>query len=693
MCTRIIGGSSPCRVSGPAALLASVGLLVTPSAVHATTDNPQNGSTPAFAPNGPDLDGSGMVDFNDLVMLLSAMGNPDAANPAWVAAADFNQDGVIDFADLSVLLSSFGQVIPPPPPEPPAPPPSDDPPPPSPEDPPPAPEQPTVPDNLVTPGSGFTGPTVVPDMVGNPARPGADAKAIARWDVVPYQTISGQFTVGVVAFHINGIDKVSFSANGGEWINVTETTLNPRTNVHEYWVTLDAADFQDGLAEIRAVVYPKMAGRTRVLAGAITGDTIKNGEHSMFLNMNAGGSLQSPVRYVSGAGSDATGDGSRENPFRTPYFALQDIQRDAGTSVVDACDGAVIYCLPGQYTWGGAVSPYPRTLNRWATVMPAPGVSREDVVFTALGPNGFTTRLIAAHGVTTGQTMAFRSGGSPKFLWVDDVNIQGPDRVTGGSPLMGNLWTGMWVTNTTISDVQDGVKYAALARDVHISRISADAFSMSRLVINSEVDDVDGRGTPNHPDVFQFMGSANLDNMIVYGVRATNIVAQGIFARGPERVDNVAFVNLLLERDHDLEPGGRASQWVDVATNHLLMLGASMPNYTFAWRTANLQNVHVRGSLFHKMTVGSTGSGGSAFVSDSWFRNNHFVESQDYGALVVGLDATTGDPMFVDPMNDDFRPRDGSPLINRVSSPLMKVDARGRNRAAIATVGAYEPNE
>lgn len=678
MCTRNSIGNlqRPVAHRKAAALLASAGLLIVPSAAFASTDNPQNGPAPSAA-NGPDLNGSGSVDFADLVMILNIMGNPAAASPAWVTAADLNADGVVDFADLSVLLSSFGQVIPPPPPAPPAPPP----------------EEPPVPGNVLVPGNGFFGPTIVPEVIGNPARPGANAKAIARWDVVPFQTVEGQFTVGVVAFHINGIDKVSFSAEGGDWVDVTEMTLNPRTNVHEYWVTLDADDFDDGLAEIRAVVYPRMAGMPRVLGGEITGDTTKNGEHSMFVSMNAGGTLPSPIRYVSGDGSDETGDGSRENPFRTPYFAMQDIQRDAGTNVTDACDGAMIYCLPGEYVWGPAASPYPRTLNRWATVTPAPGVGRDEVVFSELGPNGFGTRLIAARGFNTADTMMFRSSGSPKFLWVDDVDIQGPGRANGGSPLMGNLWTGMWVTNTSIRDVQDAVKFATLARDVDVARISADAFSMSRLVVNSVLDDVNGEGTSNHPDVFQFFGNNDVDNIIIYGVRAINIKAQGIFARGPERVDNVAFVNLLMERAHDLEPGGRASQWMDVATNHLLILGTTMPNYTFAWRTSALENIHIRGSLFGRMTVGTTGGGGSAFVSDSWFKNNHFVDAESYGSISAGLDATTGDPRFVDSLNDDFRPAPGSPLLGRVTLPTMKTDVRGRIRAEIAAVGAYEANE
>ncbi|MBX3352657.1 MAG: dockerin type I repeat-containing protein [Phycisphaeraceae bacterium] len=684
---------------------AGAGLLAEPSFAMAGADNSQTLANPTIAaqPFGPDLDGNQIVDMKDLMIMLAVLNGGDHANPAWVQSADVNGDGVIDHADLSEVIANFGRTITPPPPPPPTIPsgtisrtreatgspgvirPITPPPPP--------PPPPLV---RLIPGDGFWGPTLAPEMIGNPARPGADAKAIARWDVVPYQTISGQFTVGVVAFHMNGIDRVSFSANGGEWVDITEMTLNPRTDVYEYWVTVDAADFQDGLTEIRAVVYPKTAGIPRVLGGEINSASLKNGEHSIFLSMNAGGTLPSPVRYVSGNGSDETGDGSRDNPFRTPYFALQSIQRAAGNSVSDACDGAIIYCLPGEYTWGPATSPLPRTLNRWATVTPAPDVSRDDVIFNNYTGGGFRTRLITAKNIRTEGGMVFRSsnpsGSTDKFLWVNNTEIVGPGRLVADTPLLGHVWTGMWVTDTTVRDVRDACQHAIIARNVHASAISCDAFSMSPLVVNSSIHDIDNAGTTNHPDILQFKGSENIDNHIVYGLRATAIKAQGIFARGPERVDNIAFVNALLERDPELQTAGKASQWMDVATNHLLMIGVSMPNYTFSWRTSALHNIYIRGSVFHKMNVGSTGTGGSAIISDSWFRNNHFIDASSFGARVAGLDATTGDPKFVNALSKDFRPGPGSPLKSRVQNPLMRNDAQGVQRGATASVGAYEPD-
>jgi len=67
--------------------------------------------------------------------------------------------------------------------------------------------------------------------------------AIARWDVVPYQTFTGNFNVGVVAFATvlggNQLDHVAFAVNGGAWVNVSAMTANPQTvNTSEAWASI-----------------------------------------------------------------------------------------------------------------------------------------------------------------------------------------------------------------------------------------------------------------------------------------------------------------------------------------------------------------------------------------------------------------------------------------------------------------------
>jgi len=206
---------------------------------------------------------------------------------------------------------------------------------------------------LLIAGAGFDGPTPTPAPVGSPAMPGHGAKAIARWNVTPYQTVDEPFEVGVVAFHINGIDRVEFSLSGGPWVEASEMAFNPRTGTSEYWVTLDPSRAPDGFHEVRARVIPAGAGTPRLLAGPhdMSDDDVRiRGEHSMFLTTNANGTYNAPVRWVSNTGSDAEGDGTRSNPFETIAQAAADLQDSYGRA-----DGGVIYledveiCRPERF--------------------------------------------------------------------------------------------------------------------------------------------------------------------------------------------------------------------------------------------------------------------------------------------------------------------------------------------------------
>ncbi|MEO0477713.1 MAG: hypothetical protein AAF085_17345, partial [Planctomycetota bacterium] len=102
----------------------------------------------------------------------------------------------------------------------------------------------------VVPGDGWDGPTQTAGQIGT-----ASELAIALWNVVPEQTVESGFTVGVVAHHIDGIDRVEIAASGGPWVSITEPTLNPRTQSTEYWATL--SQLEDEPIELRAVAYPR----------------------------------------------------------------------------------------------------------------------------------------------------------------------------------------------------------------------------------------------------------------------------------------------------------------------------------------------------------------------------------------------------------------------------------------------------
>ena len=547
---------------------------------------------------------------------------------------------------------------------------------------------------VLVPGNGFPREEGPANRVGNPSQDGFTAQAIARWNVVPYQDVTEQFQVGVVAFHLAGIDRVEFSLNGGPWQVVHDLSLNTRTETWEYVATVDPALVpEDGLVELRARVVPNV-GEERVLSGPLLGDKARDGEHAMFLNLNDGGTLPQRVRYVDARnGSDVMGDGTAANPYNTVAHAMASVQSE-GDRNDPICDGAIIYCMPGHYVWGPQSSPGARTLERWMTVTSAPGVDRSQVIFDRSASGGFRTELIKLANVTVSGDVELRSSRPAagfKMLWLDNVVMNGPGRTEPMAAIYGPGWNAIYVIDSTISDYKDAVKFGSIVRNSHAINLGSDAFGMTGLVVNSSVRGINGAGTTFHPDVYQIQrgigADEHVENLITYNFKAYDLRAQGIFSRGVDLVEDVAFVNVLMERDvpEDVDRGGMSCQWMAEQTNHLLMWNVSLPGYGFSWRTAGLDNLSIRGCLFDRMIVRDQYTDA---VRPEWFENNHYMDTESFGTVALGSNATFGDPGFVNPAANDFRPRSGSILASRMQTPLMPVDAVNLRHNGNASVGA-----
>src|SRR5262249_44082665 len=155
-------------------------------------------------------------------------------------------------------------------------------------------------------------------------------------------------TVGVVAFHIAGIEKVSFSLDGGTWLDVRSMTLNPQTGVWEYSATIDTSDFTtDRPIELRAIAYPNAAAPQAAGTGAYPGGGDPRVLDSLFLYMDAGAAQVPNVAYCSPSGSDTTGNGTQANPFASPWRAAKSIETAAGGNA----DGGIVYMGAGSYAW------------------------------------------------------------------------------------------------------------------------------------------------------------------------------------------------------------------------------------------------------------------------------------------------------------------------------------------------------
>jgi len=535
---------------------------------------------------------------------------------------------------------------------------------------------------VLTPGAGFTGPTQEPGQIGS-----GTAKAIARWDVVPYQTITAAddptFTVGVVAFHIAGIARVSFSLEGGPFVDATSMTLNPETGVWEYCATLDARDFAtDRPIELRAIAYPNAAAPQAEGTGGYPGGGLPRLLDSLRLYVDAGQANPPIVRYCRPSGSDSSGDGSPGNPYATPYRAAQAIHSDGGGSA----DGGIVHMGAGSYSWvqsnGGTL---PATTHRWLTFSPWPGTPRDQVRITGGGYPGTQINLIRLQGLTLNTYVHGDDGGfgGNDAVWLDGgacigAGIGTSTHFAGWNPgFKSKYWTDVQVQDDA-SSVPASVD---IARNVDARRVQYGP-ARPKLVVNCSWDTVNNGGTSNHPDFihWNFAGSdTTFDNAIVYGVTALNIDALGIFYKDTGHLQNVALVNLAMQLQGS---GGSPIGQNCLSLDHFLLTNATCTGPALRWEMpgALMRNMSIRGSHFDAMSINP--QTGGDFVSNTWFDQNNFRPAS---SIKPGTGVSVLDPQFV----NVFTPASSSPLRDRMD-PLVPVDKDNAVRVSPSTIGAVE---
>jgi hypothetical protein len=528
---------------------------------------------------------------------------------------------------------------------------------------------------VLVPGTGFTGPTAQPPTVGTPSQPGYTAKVIAAWDVVPYQTITGTFEIGVPAFHMNGVDRVEFSANGGPWLAVSEMALNPRTDVWEYWVVLQAADVADGPIEVRAVAYPKLAGIPRVLSFNYE---FNNGPEVFGLNLfaNADGSLPDEIRYVSLSGSNSNNGLTPQTPLATILFAAQQIQNAQGGSA----GGGTIYLLAGNYSLPNLTGI--SATNRWLTISAAPGLPADQVKFVSGDGQGLPGGLIHFKNISLGPNIQFGQQGGG--LWVDQILVMGQSAANdeaGGTWFASNKPKGIFYTESQFHHLTGPMVKVTLGRNLLLNDIGGDLFREPRTLINIVAMEHAMNGDPaTHADFVQWYlpNISDTENFMFYNVSSFDMgEGQGIYDDGSGiSKDNLAFVNIIIDRQEDSVANG---QWSgSVSTNHFLLWHVVHDNISFKLNTPYLTNLSVRASVWDSSTTYASYA--------SAFNNNHFVNGSP-----VGANATTGNPMYQNAAGNDYSPAEGSPLLDRISPLLTPADANGVQRTEPASLGAFAP--
>lgn len=430
-----------------------------------------------------DLNGDGVVDLVDLDLLSVAMAGDHTSHGTTgtrSADADLNGDGMVTVADLNLIGRSLGSQA-----------------------------------MVLTGGNGFdvlsTAPAQVRAAEGAYAF-GASARAIAQFNVVPHQVISGTFDVGVVAFHVHGIERVAFSVDGGPWLNVHAPSFNPRTETLEYRATLETADLPAGDVEIRAIAFP-VVGEPLVLDTRGIKDAKDQGGDpvGLFLHVAGTASGSGPVVRLARGGLETIPD------------AIDFLMDRYGT-----VGHATIELPAGTYTFGAERSRPETPEGGYLTLRPAPGTDRDGVIFTEVELNaGFDDANVHVQEVTIagtelndgGRLIPIFQGGRDGWLWLDGILWQGQAR-TKGDVVKKNTFARVYITDTEMFDAERPFAQARLVRNSSAVRVFEDAIRSVDLTINVEVTDLlslDG----GHPDVWQyFYEDGPYDNVIVYGLRA-----------------------------------------------------------------------------------------------------------------------------------------------------------------------------
>jgi hypothetical protein len=354
---------------------------------------------------------------------------------------------------------------------------------------------------VITTGAGWTRNTPVPPQIGSVTEP-----AIAHWSVVPEQRISGRFTVGVIAYHLDGIDRVEISANNGPWVRIDEPSINPRTRQEEYWTDLFVGD-TTGTVDLRAIAYPKKGKPV----------------------------LVKPL---------GTTYGQEDLTLYAGDFPVQLIELDAGRHVIKAQD------MPKQ---------------GWLVIRPKPRIHLKDCIVTAPPEDksrwgkgrvkfeGLAVDVPEGNGIFRGRyDRDDRGRYFGNHIWFDRCIVTGAELPKASSYITVG-WETCTYTGCDISRFQNvfhshgATKLFSRGNLIH--DVYEDIYRASGLMTGDTIRNVDrtamleaqnltGTKRP-HPDIWQFQ---NLPGTIAQDITAVdNINAQGLF---PADFSDSAFVRV-----------------------------------------------------------------------------------------------------------------------------------------------------
>ncbi|TWT57723.1 hypothetical protein KOR42_10890 [Thalassoglobus neptunius] len=498
-------------------------------------------------------------------------------------------------------------------------------------------------------------------------------KPIAHYAIVPFQDVTGDFIVPVVAFSKGGIASVTFHVEGSEAVvNAPQIVDAYAGNPFEaYVVKLDASEFpeHDGAFEVFATVQPNdPSAQARVI--------------SLQLFSNINGTLPTAESYVdANNGSDTTGDGSAANPFATITQARESL----GAS--GEVEGGTIILRNGEYDYATGITS--DVLNeRWLTIKAEDG---HDPVINArgeTGSRGLRALRVKIDGVdldasVTDEDFLIRSnlGQMPdSSLWLHNLAYTG--RGAGVSGRVSSGFENIYYTDFSATEAKDGAVLGRLARNVTIGVIGSDAFTATDAVIGGHVADTGNANIEYHPDIWQWW-FPDIENKLLYGVTTGDQVsAQGVFLRGIDEARDIAVVNSVFKT----QSPALSSQIMVKELSHLLMYGNTFDQSLHLRDDGHSQVLHehfdIVGNVFLRTSSEITGQGDG--VNGNRWVDNYTIETDFLSETGIQSGTPDWDP-------GTLIPTSGGNLTSELES-LLLLDTSGNLRPSTGSVlGAFQP--
>ena len=443
-------------------------------------------------------------------------------------------------------------------------------------------------------------------------------RPVARWDVVPYQRISGTFNAGVVAFHEKAL-KVVFSLGGTPVRTVEAPEFNPRTKVWEYVLPIDTTQLPDGELKLGAEVTAEGEPPTELPELVLYANAKKTQGSRKFVWVD-------PVK------GNEFADGTKDHPVRSIRQGI----RCAG-------DGGVVLLQPGVYQSKLAGGGKDRRF--WTVITPAPGVSRDQVKIAGGRPGTEKLRWRNVElfcDCSEGYGAIIMGEGGDTMAWFENCRFTNKAGRYGGSTSPFGNRLRAFVTGGETTEMGNG-PCCEFVRGHAVRSIASDAFSCNDcLVVNSSVDGIDPGPTTADSDVFNGFATGDkwIHDVILYNVKATDVKAKGIAG---QRLRDSAFVNVLVENTGGDLVYSRFSE----AMENVLFAHLTLVDQKWQWmQTKNgrgdfkPKGVSLVNCVFKDMDGYDPAAGELAVRNCAFYNRDFYGKTTTFGedAVVIGRD-------------------------------------------------------